>query len=534
MKAGRISLINRAEAEINRYKDAGTVMWMKHCTGQDADPWQQVAIHEIEQHPNSLIVWPPRFGKTWSMEAVCLKELFTSPGENELIFAPKQEQANNALREHLDWIEASPLLSAYVAVRRGKRQIADSKYELLNRSRAKTFGILGHFDSEEASIIRGEEFDDMDMEIWINRVLARGGRKNRSGLSTRYRLSGTIQKGKGNMFQTENAGNYHVVTKFDIYDGLELGVYDENAIRLMQAEMTADEWLRIYLLKYTEAKNYIWEAHLDKCVERGFKMGWDGVEYRPGGEYRPRGVVYAGFDCGHSGEKKVHSVYRLDLIEMVGETAMWLNGFEWEPTVDPSKIKSDLIDIWRYYKVTAAYGDALKANFIAEVNDALFDRALVRFDRSKSPENTPSAWRDWDFSPMWNSGKAKYMWGEITNTKIEHEKLLLPYFSDKDDRPIAQMWRRLRRCLLNIRIEVNNSSYPSLVIIKKELGDDPFDAINMAMGCANDRMMIPIDFSQVKTAGGNTVTSGLATSIINDLNGIGHEADFNDFNVGEF
>lgn len=506
-----------------------TPTWMRHITGEVADPWQVVEMAEIKANPNTLVVWPPRFGKTWGMEAVCLEELATNVRETELIFAPKQEQANNALREHLDWIERSPILREYIAYRRGKRQLSDTKYEFVNGSRAKTFGILGHFDSEEGSIIRGEEWDDMDMDIWVNRVLARGGRANRSGLPTRYRLSGTIQKGKGNMFQTEMSGNYHVVTKFDIYDGIEFGIYDENAISVVRHDMSDDEWLRVYLLQYTEAKNYIWEASVNKCIEAGFKAQWDGIPYKKGGEYNPRGVVYAGFDCGHSGEKKVHSVYRLDLIEMIGETAMWLNGFEWEANTDPQKIKADMLDIWRFYKVSAGYGDALKSNSIADINDALFERGLVRVDRTRFPENTPADWRHWDFAPMWNTGKAKYLWGEILKTKLENGKVMLPYFDRKDGRNIAQMFRRLRRCMLNIRIKITNASYPSLEIIKKELGDDPFDAINMALGCANDRQLYNVDFSKVKSSGPPMQTAHLHGSGISRLHSIGNDADFDDF-----
>lgn len=528
MKARRIKIANRAEKEIMKYA-GDTATWMAHVTGEVANAWQVVAMTEIKENPNSLIVWPPRFGKTWSMEAVCMEELFTNPRETELIFAPKQEQANNALREQLDWIEASPILKEYIAYKRGKRQLSDTKFELINGSRGKTFGILGHFDSEEASIIRGEEWDDMDMDIWINRVLARGGRVNRSGLPTRYRLSGTIQKGKGNMYATEENGNYHVVTKFDIYDGLELGIYDANAIKLMREEMTDDEWLRIYMLLYTEAKNYIWEQSLNKSIDAGLRANWMGIPYQKGGEYSPHGVVYLGFDCGHSGEKKIHSVYRADLVEMIGETAMWLNGFEWPSNTDPNKIKSDLLDIWRFYQVSGGYGDALKANFIADVNDDLYERGLIRIDRSRFPENTPSDWRHWSFSPVWNTGKAKYLWGEILKTKIEHGKLLLPYFDNKDGRNIAQMFRRLRRSILNIRIKVTNASYPSFEVIKKELGDDPFDSINMALGCANDRQLYNIDFSQVKGTGPQMQTAHLHGSSLGRLHSIGNDANFDDF-----
>jgi len=527
MKSQTIRIVNRAEEAIMRFSD-NTVLWIKDKTGQEADPWQQIAIREIEEHPNTLICWPPRFGKTWSMEAVNLKELACNPGENLMIFAPKQEQANNALKEHLDWIESSDILRNFIAVRRGKRQLSETKYEFWNRSRAKTFGILGHFDSEEASIIRGEEWDDIDYDIWVNRVIARGGRKNRSGLPTRFRLSGTIQEGKGNMFRIFNDG-FHKVTRFDIYDGLSFGIYDENAIARAKAEMTDDEWLRIYLLIFTEAKNFIWESYLRECLKYALEIGWEGIEYRPGGEYNPRGIVYAGFDCGHSGQKKIHSVYRFDVIEILGDTVLWLNAKEWESTTDPTLIKRDILEWWRYYNISAAYGDALKANDIAMINDDLFDHGLIRTDRTKNPENKPRDWDKWDFAPKWNSGKNKYLWGLITKGKIEAKKFVIPYFDRKDDREIAQMARRLIRALLNVRIVVNNTSYPTLEVIKPEIGDDPFDAINMAMACANDRQVIPLDVSKIQTTGQPIVTSGLRTSILRSIHEVGSEATFRDF-----
>lgn len=524
-----IQVRNRLEEFIQRHAD-DPVLWITDKTGWIPGPHQAVAMMEIKENPNVLFVWPPRAGKTTAMEAVCLQELYCHPLETELIFGPKQEQATNALKYQLDWIETNEGLKEYVAMRRGKRRLTDTYFQLQNGSGAKTFGILGHFDSEEASIVRGEEWDDMDAEIWVNRVIARGGKANRSGLPTRFRLSGTIQKGKGNMFSTENSDNYHVITKFDYYDLVQLGWYDENAIKIARREMTDDEWLRIYLLVYTEAKNYIWESSLNRCIEKALKLNWQGAEYQKGKRYNAQGPVYVGFDCGHSGEKKVHSVYRMDFIEIVGETALWLNAIEWEGTTDPTRIKMDVVEWFRFFEPVGGYGDALKANFIAEINDALFREGLARFDRTRSPENKPSDWADWDLAPQWNTGRSKYIWGEITKTQIEHGKFLLPYFDSRDDRHIAQMARKLKRCLLNVRINTDvRASYPAFEIIKKELGDDPFDSLNMAMGCANDRQAAPLNLRNVALGGREMETGQLRTSLLREIGTVGHEAGFEDF-----
>lgn len=533
--ANRIALQNRAEKAIMKYSE-DTVLWMKDKTGQDADPHQILAITEIEAHPNVLQVWPPRFGKTWSMEAVDLKDLFCNAKESLMIFGPKQEQANNALREQLDWIETSEILRAYVSFKRGKRQISDTKYELVNRSRAKTFGIYSHFDSEEASIVRAEEYDDIDEQLFIDRVIARGGRKNISGLPTRYRYSGTIQRGKGNIFRLENSGTVHVVTKFDVYDGLHMprsdgsiGIYDENAIAQAKEKYTNEQWLRIYCLVYTEAKNFIWESYIRECQKFSIKLKWNGIPYKSGGSYKPKGVVYCGFDCGHSGESTQHSNYRLDFIEVFGEYSLWLNGFEWEPTADPDIILKEFCEYWAFYECTAGYGDALKNNFISAINDRLFELKLTDVDRSDMPENKPSAWDKLALAPKWNTGKFKYLSGTETKKRIETRKLIIPYFEDKDDTPIAIAAKKLVACLANIREIFNRSSYPTLEAIDKKLGDDPFDAINMATLCANDRVIIPLNFDNVEVSGDEMVTSGLKTSLLAELNGMGDEAGFQDF-----
>jgi len=512
----RIEVANVAEREIMKYR-SDIPLWLKHCTGQDADPHQMIAIQEIDENPNTIHVWPPRFGKTWSMEAVDMHNLFCNVKESLLIVAPKQEQANNALKEHLDWIEQSPLLNAYIAYRRGKKQLSDTKYELLNGSRAKTLGIHSQIDSEEASIIRGEEYDDIDQERWTDRVISRGGRKNPSGLATRYRLSGTIQRGRGNIYDALQNGMYHQITPFNIYHGLEFGIYDENAIKMAKAKYTDEQWLRIYMLRFVEAKNFIWESYLHECIAYGLKLNWEGVEYKPGGQYKPRGVVYAGFDCGHSGGKKHSSVYRMDIGEFIGNTGMWLNAFEWDPAEDPGKIARDIVDIWRYYDISAAYGDALKANDIALINDMLFDERLVNFDRSDCAANTPANWLKWQFSPQWNTGKFKYLAASELKKKIEHCKFVIPYFSSKDDRPIAKMTRRLVACLLNIREVQSKGQYPVLEIIKKDLGDDPFDAASMMMACANDRQIFSPDISNVVTSDKSIQTSGLHESITREV-----------------
>ena len=315
-----------------------TVKWLYHKTGQMADPWQAIEIDDIKSNPLSIAVWPPRFGKTWGMEAVCMEENATNAYEKEMIFAPVQKQANNALKEQLIWIEISPILREWLAYRRGKRQISETKYEFKNWSGAETFGILSNFDSENATILRGEEFDDMDLEVWNNRVTQRGIRVNRSGLPLRIRLSGTIQWSDGPIYIYINDPKYKTVTQFDVHDGIAFGIYKPEAIAEEMRKKSHDERLRIYLLKFPTNRDFIKDAKLRLCILKSLQIGWKGVEYKPGGEYKPRGVVYAGYDCGHSGEGNIHSIYRIDFFEKYGDYLLWLNAMEWESTTDPALI----------------------------------------------------------------------------------------------------------------------------------------------------------------------------------------------------
>jgi hypothetical protein len=333
------------------------------------------------------------------------------------------------------------------------------------------------------------------------------------------------------MYIYELDTNFKTVTKFDVYDGLEFGVYTDDYVSFIRERYSDDKWLRIYLLKYPDNTNFINKRNLQKCRQKALQLKWYGIEYKPGEKYHPRGVVYAGLDCGHSGERENHSVFRADFIEVYGNHILWLNGFEWESTEDPNVIEADFLEYWRYYSTSMGYGDALKASEIAVMNNKMYDRALIETDRNDYPENSAGNWNHWDFAPQWNHGLNKYNWATLTKTNIDHQKLIIPYFDEKDDRPIAKSCNHLIEALTNVR-EINNKSrYPSLEIVDKKIGDDPFDSINMAVGCANDRAIIPIDLSKVKFSNERTVTSGLDASVVRELEGVGSEASFFDFGV---
>jgi hypothetical protein len=92
----------------------------------------------------------------------------------------------------------------------------------VNRSCWNIHGIWGEFEGVNATIIRGEEYDDLDVERFEQRVIPRGGAKNVNGKPTRIRLTGTIQESKGNIYHADYGKKYYICQKFNVELGIAL------------------------------------------------------------------------------------------------------------------------------------------------------------------------------------------------------------------------------------------------------------------------------------------------------------------------
>jgi hypothetical protein len=508
MKTGDIRIANRAEKEILKYAH-NTPLWLKHICNFELRPMQAIWMNEIEQHPYVLLMAPPRMGKTQLIELLCLKDTATRPFEDGRTWAPKEDQAKTSLKYQLSAIEISEPLSAFIAIRDGKRQKSTSGYAFWNMSNWKCFGENSNFDGENATIIRCEEFDDMNWKIYVDRILQRGAAQNRNGMPTRVRLTGTIQEGRGNIFRIVNDEKYYQCTPFDVYDGLAIGIYDKQLVELARQENTAEDWLRIYLLKFTEARNYIWESWVRQALMAGKAADYRGVPFVPGGKYNPTGRVTLAVDMGHSGESADASVYSMQVFEHIGSKSIWLNGKRWAATTDTSLIKEDIVQWWAFYQPDYAYGDALKADLISEVNDMLYRERLISVNRNLFPENSAANWKNWIFSPIWNTGQTKWNGAQILQQKIRSGNLIIPYFSPDDDSEIARAAHSFVANLKNIRLSKTNARYGTLEPIKKQIGDDDFDAAWMAILCANDRLPAAVNFEMLGTSGVKTTTAHL-------------------------
>jgi len=511
-------LANQAEKEIVRYKD-DLVLWFKHVCNVTLRGPQLLWLEEVMDNSFYLCMAPPRMGKTFLIEMADLYDCATTPMEDGRIWGPKESQAMDSLRYQLNVIKGSEILWNYLDWESGKRMFSSTRYQFVNKSNFKTFGIYGEFEGVNATIIRGEEFDDLDIERFENRVIPRGGAKNANGKPTRVRLTGTIQEAKGNIFTYDTNGMCTVGTKIPVEIGLDLGFYDEKILEIAQENLTEEEYDRIYRLQYTSGRNFIWEDYLEKCQHLAKEKMWEGVEFVPGGRYNPTGQVFCGFDCGHAGEGKQRSVYSLQIYEVIGKYVLWLYGKNWDPTISPDVLMAEMVDYWYFYQIKFGYGDALKCDLIAQMNDTLYDERLISTDRQKDPENKPSNWVKWDFSPQGNTGKNKWIWAGILKNKIEKLNVLIPKFGAKDDRPIATAGKLMCSRSLNVREAPTKSSYPKLECINPKLGDDDFDASIMAFGCINDRIGLNVNMALLGSTGQTSKMGGIRKTIATEFGG---------------
>ncbi|MFQ5737355.1 MAG: hypothetical protein ACE5GY_10935, partial [Thermodesulfobacteriota bacterium] len=374
----RIEVSIAAEKEIQRYKD-NNALWCKNVCNVDLRPNQAMWMEQMDRWPMTSTVAPPRTGKTFGVEMHGLKACACNPWEDYRLFAPAEHQGATSLKYQIDAILASPILSAYIETRLGRRQLRTTGFTFQNGSNAEYFGQNASLDGVNATILRGEEFDDLDMDTWKDRILPRGMAKNRNGLPTRIRLTGVIQ-GKENLYNIESDPNFRSTMKIDIYDALALGVIDEAFVDLLRSNLTDDQWLRIALVKYVESRNFFWSVHLRAMQKAGARMLLTPVAPEPGGRYESSGTVAFALDMGAQGDNKISSTYSLQVVERVGAYKRWLYGEEFSPTMDPGKLRRRITALWAFFRPVGGFGDAFDANLIAQVNDDLYADGLISYN----------------------------------------------------------------------------------------------------------------------------------------------------------
>ncbi|MCK4786218.1 MAG: hypothetical protein KAV87_20845 [Desulfobacteraceae bacterium] len=472
----RANVSNAAEKEIHRYKD-NNYLWAKHVCNVELRPIQLIWMDQMDRFNLTVLVAPPRVGKTFAVEIHGLKACAVNPWEDYRIFAPKEKQGADSLRYQIDEILDSPVLSAFVETRLGRKQIRSTGYTFQNGSNTEYYGQNSRLDGVNATVIRGEEFDDINIEIWKDRILPRGMAVNRNGLPTRIRLTGVIQ-GRENLFLAERDANFDTLKKIDIYDALAMKIIDESYINILREQYSDDMWLRIALVKYVESRNFFHSKHLRAIQKAGQKVNIEPVIPEPGGRYEAGGRVGVGFDMGAQGSSSSASKYSIHFMDKIGMFKRWLYGEEFDPTMDPRRIRRRVVELWDYFRPVGGFADAFDSNLVAQINDDLYAEGLISYNRQREhAENKVENWKHWTLQPIRFQGAVKHQMFKGLQNAIHQHLLYTPMVVAGDEK--YDVLKRTINQLANIRSAKGGASYLLYEMIKKALGDDNVDTLAM-------------------------------------------------------
>jgi hypothetical protein len=533
--AERISIAERkrsaivAERAIAKY--AGDhAMWHKYIHNVELDPVQVLKMNEMDRDSKTIDFSSRRTGKT-AVKELYLLEWNACNSDQELgIVAPRLAQAQVNLKYHLEAVQRSPQLEAYLAVERGRRQISETRYRFANRSSANAFGIMANADGGDLTTISLEEVDDMPKERLYSRFLLMLGSTRRMGASNtssnkpQVRITGVF-KGADTLTELLNGGNYGVIgalhgpaARAAIQKMIDLGEIPKDAVEIesynyplpiwnamnameygllqteylkgLRADMSEDEYIRQLLCVNTASRNLVWELYLRKALIMGLQAGVQLEQPMPGIERPKRGVIAFGYDHLGHGEQPESSKSALVVLEMIGIYYCVIFCKIWPAGTDEYKIKNDIKSYWRYFRPDRAIGDAYGIGLITSLNDELFREGLTTVDRHAIGEgqSTAGTWGDWAFSPMRFEGMVKHQMAVAVRAMFHDDTAVLPYFEDLDmNDPDTAALRLLARQVINIRAEVTSKAYASYKMVNAKLGDDLFDALMAAVWAISAR-----------------------------------------------
>ena len=496
--AQRIKMRNRAEVELQRFAD-DHALWHKNIHQIELDPAQILKSIEMDENKNTVDYSCRRTGKTTIKELYNLKENATQADQELGIVAPREAQATKALEYHLEAIQRGPALEAYIAYKRGRRQISDTRYEFANRSKAQSYGIMSQVDGGDLTSASLDEVDDMPKERLFSRFLLMLGANRRLGAAKdsinepSIRISG-VYKGADTLSQIVADGNYHTLPIIDLYLAMEMGIVDEVFMKKMQAELPAEEYIRQLLCKNVTARNLIWEKFIQLAVTVGVKARLDIAGPLPGETYKKKGLLSFGYDAGGHGENPASSKHALVVIEQIGNFMTVPYCRTWKAGADDEVVKRDLFELWRYFQPDYAIGDAYGVGMLTGLNDLLFEKSLTQIDRRliNEGDSTASSWPEWAFSPMRFEGMVKHQMAQALRSLFHNRRAALAYFDKDPGSDEERDMQRLSWQMGNIVQEPTSKAYSSYKMVDKKLGDDLFDAAMAAVWALSTRGLADI------------------------------------------
>lgn len=541
-----------AEKELQKFKADSIedklslyLFFMKSICDIELFPPQIMAADQYFRYKYCIEVKPPRTGKSLGKAGINIYELATNPQEDLKIYPPTFRIGKDALSYHYNWISASPVLSAFIRRRAGKKQLSTISYEFANLSNAEIISVSGKIEGHNVTIMDIMEFDLWNWDIFQNDVMRRGAAKNVNGLPTRVRIDGTIL-GKENIHKLLNTEAYKKLfrnlmianegnilgipagTKIDVHMYQAMNILDNEFVKLQKIMMSFDEWARSMLLRFTESTNFIWSSYILAVQKKALSWNLEGVPFEKGGKYKSSGTVSFGFDCGHAGQKKESSKYSLQFYEQIGMYRRWINSFEWPADADIRVMTDEMLEIFAYYRPAGGNGDALGHRLIADIDDKAFKLGIHRIDRTEFPENTPGNWAKWWFSPIWNNPREKHSFYTSLRQGIYGGTCYYPFYEASDTRRIAIMCRKLIKVLLNIKQETTKGTYPSYFAKDSKIGDDEGDAAGMANLWLDTHLQLPVNMNLLGSTGKSRRTSDLISGSVSGKLNISRE-NINDF-----
>jgi hypothetical protein len=488
--AQRIKLRNIAETELLKYKDDHAA-WHKHVHNTELDQMQVLKCIEMDEHPKTVDYSCRRTRKTSIKELFNLKKLSTQADHELGIVAPREQQSRVNLNYHLDAINRSPMLQAFIAFERGRRWLSDTQYKFFNRSLAGSYGIMGQIDGGDLTMASLEEVDDMPHDRLFSRFMPMLGGTQRLGAANteivepEIRITGVF-KGADTLSEMVNSGNYVILPTVDAYLGIEMGILHESFIMDMRKEMSPDEYIRQMLCKNISARNFIWTSWIRRAIRMGIKLpGFDIVEPMPGETYKKRGLVSMGYDHSGHGEDPQSSKYACVIVVQIGNYVCVIFARTWRPGTDETIVKNDLLSIYRYFRPDIAHGDSFGIGLLTSLNDDLYANQLTTINRHAIGDGASNAsnWSEWAFSPIQFEGQTKHMMASAVKSAFSNKYMAMPYVDDIDPGtdPAADDMRLLQRQCGNIKAIPTSKAYQSYQMIKRSLGDDLFDAMMAAV-----------------------------------------------------
>lgn len=496
--ARRIQVRNLAHEEIKRYAH-DHALWHKHIHNVDLDAVQILKQTEMDEHQNTVDNSCRRTGKTSAKEMYTLKKNACTPDQELGIIAPREAQSLENLRYHLEAIDRSQILSAYIDYRNGRRQKSDTYYQFANRSKARAFGVMSEIDGSDFTHVSFEEYDELPVDRLQSKILPalsgtrRLGANPDSNTKPEIRITGVF-KGADGLAQAVDSGEYHLLQTVNVYLGIKMGVIDEEFIGFLRRNMTSNEFIRQCLCLNIAAKNLIWETWVRKALQIGILSKLEWAAPLPGAQYKKRGVVTIGYDASGHGENPTASRHAVVVAEQIGNFIFFPFARTWPPGTDEVTIKQELIALWQYFDPDDARGDAYAVGMLTELNHSLFRLGLTTTDIRSIGDgsSTASTWDEWPFKPTRFEGMLKHTMVSSLRSCFHQKRAVIPPVDEgpmdeelTDEDLIDQ--RRFVRQLVNIRQDVISKQYASYKMVDVKIGDDLFDAATQAVWCLAQR-----------------------------------------------